>query len=88
MFESSIAIVIGPTPRGTGVIADATSLTASKSTSPTRPSSVLLVPDVDHDGALAHHVGGHRAGAPDGGDQHVGAAADRREVARARVALA
>ena len=44
MFASSIAIVIGPTPPGTGVIAPATSLTASNSTSPTSPSSVRLVP--------------------------------------------
>ena len=36
VFWSSIAIVIGPTPPGTGVIAPATSATASKSTSPTR----------------------------------------------------
>src|SRR5262249_30936952 len=37
VLRSSIAIVIGPTPPGTGVIADATSTTAAKSTSPTRP---------------------------------------------------
>ncbi len=40
----SIALVIGPTPPGTGVIAPATSSTASKSTSPTRPVSVRLTP--------------------------------------------
>src|SRR5690606_9854581 len=34
VFESSIAIVIGPTPPGTGVMAEATRLTPSKSTSP------------------------------------------------------
>ncbi len=34
-LRSSTAIVIGPTPPGTGVIAPATSLTESKSTSPT-----------------------------------------------------
>ena len=38
------AIVIGPTPPGTGVIADAFFETSSKSTSPTRPLSVLLIP--------------------------------------------
>ena len=37
-------MVIGPTPPGTGVIAPATSRTASKSTSPTRPSSVRFTP--------------------------------------------
>ena len=44
MLTSSIAIVIGPTPPGTGVIAAATSAAASKSTSPPRPSSVRLTP--------------------------------------------
>ena len=38
------AIVIGPTPPGTGVTALATLETSSKSTSPTRPESVLLIP--------------------------------------------
>src|SRR5262245_30381234 len=40
VFSRSIAVVIGPTPPGTGVIIPATSLTSSKSTSPTRPCSV------------------------------------------------
>ena len=44
VFATSIAIVIGPTPPGTGVMARALCRTASKSTSPTRPSSVRLVP--------------------------------------------
>ena len=44
VLRSRQAIVIGPTPPGTGVIAPATSPTASKSTSPTRPSSVRLMP--------------------------------------------
>ena len=35
---------MGPTPPGTGVIALATLETSSKSTSPTRPVSVLLIP--------------------------------------------
>ena len=37
-------MVIGPTPPGTGVIALATLETSSKSTSPTKPESVLLIP--------------------------------------------
>ena len=37
VLRSRKAIVIGPTPPGTGVIAPAISLTSSKSTSPTRP---------------------------------------------------
>src|SRR5205814_1433196 len=36
VLSISIAIVIGPTPPGTGVRSDATSRTESKSTSPTR----------------------------------------------------
>ena len=35
---------MGPTPPGTGVIALATLETSSKSTSPTKPESVLLIP--------------------------------------------
>ena len=35
---------MGPTPPGTGVIAFATLETESKSTSPTMPESVLLIP--------------------------------------------
>ena len=53
VFTSSIAIVIGPTPPGTGVIAPATSLTASKSTSPTRPLVGAVGADVDHGRARA-----------------------------------
>src|SRR5690606_23476621 len=41
VFHSSIVIVIGPTPPGTGVICDALRLTASKSTSPTRRKPLL-----------------------------------------------
>ena len=44
MLFNKQAIVIGPTPPGTGVIALATLETASKSTSPTKPESVLLIP--------------------------------------------
>ena len=41
---SKQAIVIGPTPPGTGVIALATLETPLKSTSPTNPESVLFIP--------------------------------------------
>src|SRR6476620_3368997 len=44
VLRRSIAIVIGPTPPGTGVIAPATSLADGKCTSPRRPSSVRLTP--------------------------------------------
>ncbi len=41
---SKHAMVMGPTPPGTGVIALATLATSLKSTSPTIPESVLLIP--------------------------------------------
>src|SRR5690348_3428968 len=44
VFRRSMVIVIGPTPRGTGEIAEATSLTAAKSTSPTSLSPTRLMP--------------------------------------------
>src|SRR5579862_1892703 len=44
VLASSIVIVIGPTPPGTGVIAPATSLTLAKSTSPTSLLSTRVVP--------------------------------------------
>ena len=44
MFSISIAIVIGPTPPGTGVIKDTFSYTEVKSTSPKRPAFVRLIP--------------------------------------------
>src|SRR5688572_23908032 len=40
----SIVTVSGPTPRGTGVIDAAISFAAAKSTSPTTPDSVRLIP--------------------------------------------
>ena len=44
VFFNKQAIVIGPTPPGTGVKAFAFLETSSKSTSPTIPLSVLLIP--------------------------------------------
>ena len=44
VFLSKQAIVIGPTPPGTGVKAFAFFETSSKATSPTMPLSVLLIP--------------------------------------------
>ena len=44
MFFSKHAIVIGPTPPGTGVNALAIFETSSKATSPTIPFSVLFIP--------------------------------------------
>jgi hypothetical protein len=44
VFFSKQAIVMGPTPPGTGVNALATFETSSNATSPTKPFSVLLIP--------------------------------------------
>ena len=44
VFLSKHAIVIGPTPPGTGVNAFAFFETSSNATSPTMPLSVLLIP--------------------------------------------
>ena len=45
VFDISMAIVIGPTPPGTGVIQPATSAAAAKSTSPASlPSGKRLMP--------------------------------------------
>ena len=87
VLRSSIAIVIGPTPPGTGVMqpGDARA-TASKSTSPHEPVVGAVHADVDHRGARLDPVGADQPRHADGGDQHVGARADRRQVARARVA--
>ena len=86
VLRSRQAIVIGPTPPGTGVIALARSLTASKSTSPTSPPSSAVDADVDHDRARLDPVGADHPRPSDRGDQHVGACADRRQIACARVA--
>ena len=56
VFSMSVAIVMGPTPPGTGVIADAISLTASKSTSPTSFPFQLVDADIDDDRAGFHHL--------------------------------
>ena len=83
---SSIAIVIGPTPPGTGVIAEATSFTASKSTSPTRPFSVRLMPTSMTDGPRLHHRRGYRMGSTDRGHEDVGLEGVTLEILRPGVA--
>ena len=59
---------------------------ASNSTSPTRPSSVRLMPTSITTAPSLTQSPWTSRGRADGGDQHVGAAADLGEVARARVA--
>jgi hypothetical protein len=68
VLESSIVIVIGPTPPGTGVIYDAIGSTAAKSTSPhSFPSAAAVHAHVYYnDRTWRHHVGGDEFRAPDG----------------------
>ena len=84
MLESSIAIVIGPTPPGTGVIAPATWRTDSKSTSPDQHRLGAVGAHVDHHGARPTISAVTSAGRPDRGHQHVGLAATRRARSRVR----
>ena len=85
-MASSIAIVIGPTPPGTGVIAPATSLTGVEVDVADEPVVGAVGADVDHRRARLHHLGADQARRADRGDEDVGARADRGEVAGARVA--
>ena len=84
-MTSSIAIVIGPTPPGTGVIADATS--SGRLEVDVAAESVLgsVHADVDDHRARLDRIGAEQFGDPDRGDQDVGAAADGVEVAGAGV---
>ena len=75
-----------PTPPGTGVICEATSLTVAKSTSPTSPVLEAVHAHVDHHGAGLDHRGGDEPRAADGHDQDVGPPRDGRQVAGAAVA--
>ena len=71
----------GPTPPGTGVIADATLLADSKSTSPDDPAVHDVDADVDDDRALAQHLPGDEAGLPGGHDDDLRVLDMAREVA-------
>ena len=71
VFFRTIAIVIGPTPPGTGVMYAARSA-APGSTSPKRPVLGAVHADVDHRRAGLHHVGADHVQLPDGGDEDVG----------------
>ena len=73
VLASSIAIVIGPTPPGTGVIRRATSSTPSKSTSPHELAvGVAVHADVDDHRAGLDHVAGDDVAPADRGDDDVG----------------
>ena len=65
MLTSSIAIVIGPTPPGTGVIQPATSRDAGEVDVAAQLAVVVAVhADVDDDGARLDHVGGEHVARP------------------------
>ena len=86
VLRSRTAMVIGPTPPGTGVIAPATSLALAKSTSPTSlPLARPVDADVDHGRAGLQPVALDHLRPADGGDDDVGAADDGRQVAGAAV---
>ena len=77
------AMVIGPTPPGTGVIAPATSLADSKSTSPTSALLGAVDADVDHRRAGLQPLARDHLGPADRGDDDIGAADDVGQVAGA-----
>ena len=80
------AIVIGPTPPGTGVIAPATCAASAKATSPTSCDLAVCArhavdADVDHGRARLDPVAAHHLGPADRREQQIGAAAHRRQIA-------
>ena len=80
MFRSSTAIVIGPTPPGTGVTAPATCIAPAKSTSPTRPVFGAVDADVDHGRAGLDPVALDHFRPADRRDDDVGALDHARQV--------
>ena len=85
-WVSSRALVSGPTPPGTGVMAEATSLADSKSTSPTSLPSTTLIPTSTTTAPGLSIAPVTRPGLPGGDDDDVGPADVAGEVARPRVA--
>ena len=85
VFRSSIAMVIGPTPPGTGVIARPTGQPLEIDVA-AEPTVVPLVnANVDHGRAGLDPIGGHLLGLPHGDDQKIGLPRDRRGVAGGRM---
>jgi hypothetical protein len=75
VLASSMVMVIGPTPPGTGVMSEATSFAESKSTSPHKLSVRQAVDaDVDDHRARLDHVAGDHLRLAHRGDEDVGAA--------------
>ena len=87
VFTSSIAIVIGPTPPGTGVMAAARAAAACElDVAAQFAVGAAVDADVDHDRAGFDPLAPHQLGAADRGDQQVGARDHVREIARLRMA--
>ena len=86
VFRSSIVIVSGPTPPRDGVIRLATPSAASKSTSPTCTPSTMFTPRSTTAAPGRIQSPFTSSGVPGGGDDDVGLAHHRGEIARARVA--
>ena len=86
VFESSIAMVMGPSPPGTGVIQPARFAASSKPTSPTRlPASVRLMPTSNTAAPGLNPFAGNEARLADGGDYEIGALDFGTHILRTRV---
>ena len=85
MLHRSIAIVIGPTPPGTGVSSPRGSLRPG-STSPTSPSSVRVIPTSTTAAPCFHHLGRTIPGTPTAATSTSAARVCAARSTRARVA--
>ena len=85
VFISSIVIVIGPTPPGTGVMNEAIGATDGEIDVAAQLAFVVAVDaDVDDDRARLDHVAAQRVAAADGDDDDVGLARVRADVGASR----
>ena len=82
VLTSSIAIVIGPTPPGTGVIAARDLAAGLEVDVADEPVVGAVRADVDHRGARTDHLGADQARLAGRGDEHLGPAADLRRGRR------
>ena len=89
MFSNKQAIVIGPTPPGTGVIAARHGFRLIESNIADQPRLAAVLgfqsvhPDIDHRRTRFNPITAHHLGAPDRGHQNISAAAHLGEVLRA-----
>ena len=85
VFFNRYAMVMGPTPPGTGVSQPATSRASSPRDVAAQPRVRAVDAHVDDGGARLDPVAPDHLGPADGGHEDVGRAAERLQVARARV---